>query len=111
MYNNIIEEICNELNIKYTYLSKKYITKLEKDNKVRYISHTKFDINSYVAGRILDDKYAFYEVLNNLNIPVCIHNIFYRENNTNDFAIGCHTKKDLINYFNKYNNDVIINIE
>ena len=108
MYKQIIEEVCSELNIKYTYLSKGYITKLEKDNKVKYLSNSKFDLNNYVNGRILDDKYAFYEVLNNLNIPVCIHNIFYREDNKNDFAIGCNTKKDIIDYFNKHNKNVVV---
>ena len=37
MYNKIIKEICDELNIKYTFLSKDWITKLEYNNKIKYL--------------------------------------------------------------------------
>ena len=33
MFHKIIEEICQESNINYTYLSKDWIIKLTKDNK------------------------------------------------------------------------------
>ena len=108
MFKNLVKEICKELDIKYTFLSKNWITKLEKNNQVRYLSGNKFDLNGHALGNIMDDKYATYEVLNNLNIPVCHHIIFYRENNLNPFAIDCHTKEDLLTCFNKYNSNVVI---
>ena len=37
-------------------------------------------------GRIMDDKYAFYDVVNNLSIPICTHHIFYDSDNNNDYA-------------------------
>ncbi len=108
MFNKIIKEICKELNIKYTYLSKDWIIKLEKDNKIKYLSGNKFDLNGHAVGLIMDDKYAFYDTLKNIDIPACIHNIIYRENNNYEYAKNCHTKEDIISYFNKYNSDVVI---
>ena len=108
MYQKIIKEICNELNIKYKVLSKRWIIRLEKDGKVRYLSGNKFDLNGHAIGNMLDDKYALYDTLKYLNIPVCEHKIFYRENNENSYAVGCHTKEDLIKHFNDYNNNVVI---
>lgn len=108
MYREIIKEICTELDIKYTLLSKDWIIKLEKDGITKYLTGNKFDLNGHAVGNILDDKYAFYDCLKNLNIPVCEHTIFYRSNNKNSFAIGCHTKEELIALFNKYNQNVVV---
>ena len=81
---------------------------LKKGDKVRYIVGNKFDLNGHGIGNVMDDKYAFYDTLKHFNIPVCEYHIFYREDNNGDYAKGCHTKEDLINLFNKYNQDVII---
>ena len=108
MFNEMIKEICNELHIKYQMLSKNWIIMLEKDNKIRYLSGNKFDLNGHAIGNILDDKYAFYDVLKNLNIPICEYSIFYRENNINDYANECHTIEQLLSIFNKYKKDVVI---
>ena len=108
MFQSLIKEICNELGIKYKILSKKWIMRLEKDDKVRYLSGNKFDLNGHAVGNMLDDKYAFYEILKYLDIPVCEHKIFYGENNRNDYATGCRTKEDLLKIFNKYNKNVVI---
>lgn len=108
MSRQIIEEVCKELNIKYTNLSKNWITKLEYKNNIRYLSYNKFDLNGYVIGKIMDDKYAMYDILKNLHIPVTEHNIFYREGNTSSFAEGCNTKASILNCFKKYNSDVVI---
>ena len=110
--NNIIHEflkdICCELNIKYTYLSKNWIVRLEKDNKTRFISGYKFDLNTYAVGSIFDDKYALYEVLKNKNIPVIEHNIFYSKDNLNDFAANCNNPDIIKDYFIKHNNKIVI---
>lgn len=108
MFQKLIKEICNELGIKYKILSKKWIMRLEKDGKVRYLSGNKFDLNGHAIGNMLDDKYAFYETLKYLDIPVCEHKIIYSENNQNNYAIGCQSKEDLLKYFNKYNRNVVI---
>ena len=108
MFQKLIKEICNELGIKYKILSKKWIMRLEKDGKIRYLSGNKFDLNGHAIGNMLDDKYAFYETLKYLDIPVCEHRILYSENNQNNYAIGCQSKEDLLKYFNKYNRNVVI---
>lgn len=108
MFIEMVKEICEELNIKYTLLSKNWVIKLEKDNKIRYLTGNKFDLNGHALGNIMDDKYATYEILNDLDIPVCTHHIFYRHNNHNSFAMGCHKKEDLLKIFHKYNNNVVI---
>ena len=108
MFSKIVEEICHELDIKYTYLSKNWVIALEKDNQVKYLVGNKFDLNGHAIGNVMDDKYSFYDAMKRFNIPVCEHQIMYREDNLNDYAEGCHTKEDLIKYFNKYNHDVVI---
>lgn len=108
MFAKIIKEICNELKIEYTSLSKDWVIMLTKGDKVRYIVGNKFDLNGHGIGNVMDDKYAFYDTLKHFNIPACEYHIFYQEDNKSDYAKGCHTKDDLINLFSKYNYDVII---
>ena len=108
MNKKMISEMCQELNIKYTIFSKDWITKLEKNGKIRYLSGNKFDLNGHGVGLVMDDKYAFYEVLNNIGVKACVHQIIYRENNKYEYAKGCHTKEDLLDFFNKFNKDVVV---
>ena len=110
MYKEIIEELCNELNIKYTYLSKKWIIRLEKNNIIKYLVGNKFDLNGHAIGILMDDKYAFYDTLKSLNIPVCLHHIFYRKNDSSTHAIGCNTYESIYEYFYKYNENIVVKI-
>ena len=98
MFKKIIIEICKELNIKYTILSNDWIIKLVKFNKTKYIIGNKFNLNKYTSGQAMCDKSAFYDILINLNIPTCIHNIIY-----NDLD-----KQKLITYFEKNNKIIVI---
>ena len=59
----IVKEICDEENIKYTLLSRDWIIRLEKNDKIAYIVGTRFSINSITSVSIASDKYATYEVL------------------------------------------------
>ncbi len=102
MYKNIIKEICNELNIKYTLLSKDWIIMLEKDNIIKFISGYKFDLNSHAEGNCIDDKYAMYEILKYKNIPVIEHNILYDEKNTETYAKDCKDRNLVFDYFDKH---------
>lgn len=110
MFHKIIEEICQELNINYTYLSKEWIIKLTKDNKVKYLAGNKFDLNPHALGLIMDDKYALYDTLKSFNIPVCTHNIFYAPNNTHSYAQGCNTYEEILKLFKLYHNDIVAKI-
>ena len=74
-FKNTIKQICDNNGIKCTFLSKNWIIKLEKGDKIRFITGNKFDLNSHALGNILDDKYAFYEVLKNDNVPIIEHKL------------------------------------
>ena len=69
-YQKIIKEICDELDINFKLLSKDWVIMLEKNNKTKYITGFKFDVNSQGTSNILDDKFALYEVLSEKNIPI-----------------------------------------
>ena len=73
----IVREICKEEQISYTNLSKDWIIKLEKNEKKAFIVGTKFSINSDTASRIASDKYATYEVLTKVGIPVIEHQMVF----------------------------------
>ncbi len=107
-FHKIIKDICDELNIKFTLLSKDWIIMLEKDNKTRFFSGYKCDLNGQGIGEILDDKYGMYDVLVNKNIPIIKYDIVYFENNNNDYAIGCNNYDYLLSLFNKHNKNIVV---
>ena len=65
----MFKEICNELGIKCTLLSKDWIFMLEKDDKRKFLAGYKSSLNDHALGMVLDDKYALFEVLKTLDIP------------------------------------------
>lgn len=107
-YIELLREICNDLKINMKLLSKDYVIMLEKEGKRKFITGYKFSNNDHALGNVLDDKYATYDVLKYLNMPVCEHKIFYRKNNTNNYANGCNSFEDVQNYFNDNNNKVVV---
>lgn len=94
----IIKEICEEKNIEFNLVSKDWIIVLKKNNKVRYISGYKFDLNNHAVGNICDDKYALYDTLKLLNIPIIEHKIVFR-----NYSID-----DITSYGEKYNYDLVV---
>ena len=76
-FHKMIDELSKELNFKYQFLSKDWIIMIEKDDKVRYFSGYKFDLNNQALGMVLDDKYALYDVLKYKKIPVIEYKIVY----------------------------------
>ena len=106
--HEFLDEICNELNIKYEYLSKDWVIKLKKDNKTRFITGYKFDLNNHALGNIFDDKYALYEVLKNENIPIIEHNILYSNENQSHYAIDCNDISIIKKYFKSHNSKIVI---
>lgn len=107
-FRRIIEEICEECNIKFKFLSKDWIIMLEKNGKSRFVSGHKFDLNSHGIGLIVDDKYALYEVLKSKDIPITEHKIVYNKTNSLDYAIGCNTYEYVKEYFKNNNNHIVI---
>ncbi len=106
----IIKEICNELNIKYTFLSKDWVIMLEYKNKTRFLSGYKFDLNKHALGLILDDKYAMYDVLNYKYIPVIKHDIVYKDSNNNLYAKDSKGLEYAKKLFYKYQENVVLKI-
>ncbi len=97
-YRDILEEICKEENIKITHLSSGWLHLLEKDNKKEYIAGFNFNLNSNAVAKILDDKYAFYELAKFNDYPIIEHNIIFK--NTDESFI-----KEL---FYKYKENVVV---
>lgn len=95
---NIIKEICDEKNINYTLLSRDWIVKLEKNNKIGYLVGSKFSINPVTASMIASDKYATYEVLKNKNLPIIEHQMIFNPKYRSGFISDLNSKKDLENY-------------
>lgn len=107
-FQKIVKEICNEEKINFNILSKDWIIALEKDNKRRYIAGYKFDLNEHGLGMILDDKFAMYDVLNAYGLPIIKHYIVYRENNLNDYALGCNSYGYVLDLFHKFNHNIVL---
>lgn len=107
-FQTIIKEICDEENINFNILSKDWIITLEKNNKVKYIAGYKFDLNNHGLGMVLDDKYAMYDVLKYNNLPIINHYIAYRDNNLNDYAIGCNSYGYVLDLFYKFNKSIVL---
>jgi len=93
-----ISIICEELGIKYQYLADNWIYHLEYKNKNRYIAGYKFDLNPQGLGYILDDKYAFYELITKKGFKSTTYHLIYQNYNQ-------HMIKEL---FNKYHQEVVI---
>ena len=103
MYKNIIKEICDELNIKLSFMSKGWLMKLECDGIYKYILGYKFDLNNQADSLIMDDKYAMYEVLKSNNIPVISHTLMSMYKDKSKFILDANT------YFND-NKDIVFKL-
>jgi len=95
-YQEIIKEICEEEGIKFTLLSKDFIIKLEKNNKIKYIFGYKFPLNDHAIGLVLDDKYGTYEVLNNLGIKVVETIPIFEDYNPNTLVNYLKKEKEIV---------------
>ena len=94
----VIKNICEEKNIEFNLVSKDWIMVLKKDNRVKCISGYKFGLNNHSTGIICDDKYALYDTLKLLNIPIIEHKIVFRN----------YDKNEILDFFKKHNNDLVI---
>lgn len=106
----MIKNISKELDIECKILSKDWVIMLKKEDKIRFISGYKFDLNSHALGQIIDDKYAMYEVLKANNINVINHHIVYSPQNKNEYAKSYNSFEYLKDLYSKYNNDIVLKI-
>lgn len=108
--NNIqllLQEICNENNIKYNVISNGWILSLEKDHKVRAVAGYKFDLNRNGISNVFDDKFATFELLKSYDIPVIEHQLLYGYLNQEEYSDKYKSYDYLLNFFNKYKDIVI----
>lgn len=63
-YEKIIYDLCKKHHIDIEKISDESIYKLTHNNHVHFIWSRRFDLNSTIASRIADNKYATYKVLN-----------------------------------------------
>ena len=97
-FNDLLQKICNELNIKLTIFPDGWLKILEKNNITHFISGYRFDNNCYAIGEIMNDKGLFYDVLKYKNIPIVEQKIIFKN----------YYKEDIIDYFNNHNKEIII---
>ncbi len=97
-YNEIIEEICEEENIKLSLFQRKWLKILEKNDKTRYIVGYKFSLNNQGISNIMDDKGLFYYLLTYKKIPIITHHLIFNK----------YDKEEIIKLFNEYNHKVIV---
>lgn len=104
----LFKDICNELGIKCTILSKDWIFMLERNGITKFLAGYKAGLNDHALGMVVDDKYALYDVLKSKNIPIAEYNIVYGENNKEDYAIGCNSFSYVKDYFLEHNKEVVL---
>lgn len=76
-FYKIMDEICDERNIKQNVISYGWITELKKDNISKYIIGYQFELNSAISYNIAGDKFATYEVLRSNGIPTIEHRMIF----------------------------------
>ncbi len=97
-FNNIIKDICQELNIKLTFLSDNWVMFLEKDGKIKYIEGNRFSLNNHAIGNIMNDKGLFYDLMVLKKYPIIEHKVIFKDTK----------KEEILNYFYKYNSEIIV---
>ncbi len=101
-FHSLLKDICEEEGIKYKFLSKDWVTMLEKDNKTRFICGYIFDLNKHGIGLVIDDKYAMYEVLRSKGLKSIEYNILFRNSKFED------NYEYVLDYFYKHNNSIVL---
>ncbi len=107
-YNSTLYNICQEENIQLQLLSNNWVKRLEKGKQVHYILGYKFDLNSYSAGAIADDKYATYSVLQYKQLPAVPHHILYDFTNTAAYTRGRNSYEFAEDFFQEHGQHIVI---
>ncbi len=103
----LVKEICQEKKIDLEVLSYNWILKLTKNGKNHFIIGNSFDLNTKTTAIILNDKYATYEVLKSIGVPVIEHKMLFLpdakryENEQGTFG-------EALQYFYEHHDNVVI---
>ena len=105
--DKIIIELCEEMGIKIKKLSYDWILELTKGDKKIHIVGNKFGLNSENSQKIASDKYATYEVLKNVGIPIIEYTMLFNPQKRSEYTSKSENKKILINEYIKNKNLVV----
>lgn len=103
-YKKIIKEICKEENICCELISKDWVFVLTKEGVTKYIIGYNFPLNDQALGKIIGDKYAFYELCILYNLPIIKHHIIFNPNN----KMGKNSTKIAHELFLKYDKNIVL---
>lgn len=106
-FYKIINELCEEMNISINDYSFEYFKQLKKDGKIRNMVMHKLDLNSAVALKIANDKYATFEYLSANNIPMTDHNMIFNPKTRKDYVSSEDIEK-AYELFEKYDRKIVI---
>lgn len=95
-FDEIIESVCHNQNIKLTKTSDNWVKVLEKNDKLCYIEGYKFDLNHHGIGSIIDDKGLFYDICKIKNIPIIDHYVIFKDYDREKVTKFFHQNKDLL---------------
>ncbi len=107
-YHRILSDICQEENIKISWLSNNWLALLEKNAQRHFIMGYKFDLNSAIAAGIADDKFATFDVLKKAKVPVTYHALLYEPNNHARCAQGKNTLEYVRDFFCQNHEHIVI---
>lgn len=107
IFHSLLREVCEEEGIEFKKLSYNWILQLIKGNKIRYITGTKFDLNTEASSHIACDKYATYEVLKSQNVSVIEHTMLFNPSSRNSFIDQNGINLTIVSEFLKHGTLVI----
>lgn len=107
-YYRILEEICAEEEVSWTYLSDGWVILLEKDGRRKFIVGYKFDLTTQGASLVADDKNATFAVLRQAGIPVIEHELLYEATNNQPYVEGRNTPEYLAKHLQKWGSKMVV---
>ena len=102
---HLLQEICKEKSILCERLSYDFILKLTKNQKTKFITELAFDLNTQALTKILNDKYATYEVLKSFDIPIIEHQMIF---NSEKSIWNENIWQQVSQIFHQYDQNVVV---
>lgn len=106
-FQKMIKEICDKRNISVELLSKEWILKLTKGEKVKYILGCRFPFNNQNTMMCCNDKYATYEIMKNAGIPIIEHKLMYDKRKVTEYESDFSSDKEIKEYL-KLNKKLVV---
>ena len=103
----ILKEICEEKGIEFKYFSYGWIIQMSLGDIKRYVSDSRFDLNNVIAGQIVCDKFATFELLEDQRIPVIKHHMIFNPRTRKKYVPDEGTFAPLYEYLRQYGRVVI----